>query len=145
MERSCISLKSEEQNKNSPYISDKLFSRKVRTEREHDFYIGDKSRFYSRQLSFWKSLGQLFIFITAIDKRAWSAALKFFSLMKREKLCQRNIRKPNTKHSSVQLGLRSQLKLCVRKKIFQISKTLFPRAFSQAFTTRKILVNSILI
>lgn len=76
---SCISLKSEEQNKNSLYslyIYINYFQGKFVY---NDFYIGDKSRFYSRQPSSWKSLGNgLFIFIAAIDMRAWSVALKFF-------------------------------------------------------------------
>lgn len=112
----------------------KLFSRKV----YNDFYIGDKSRFYSRQPSSWKSLGNgLFIFIAAIDMRAWSVALKFFlpdetreTLPKEYKETEHKTFPPSNLdyiHDLVK-------KLC--KKIFQISKTLSPRSFSMLRSKR---------
>ena len=104
----------------------------------NDFYIGDKSRFYSRQPSSWKSLGNgLFIFIAAIDMRAWSVALKFFlpdetreTLPKEYKETEHKTFPPSNLdyiHDLVK-------KLC--KKIFQISKTLSPRSFSMLRSKR---------
>lgn len=135
---SCISLKSEEQNKNSLYslyIYINYFQGKFVY---NDFYIGDKSRFYSRQPSSWKSLGNgLFIFIAAIDMRAWSVALKFFlpdetreTLPKEYKETEHKTFPPSNLdyvHDLVK-------KLC--KKIFQISKTLSPRSFSMLRSKR---------